>query len=86
MGAEANARKEVRVSHDRGTFGTLLGQLMAAGATAVTFHCDFTRQPEDKARWETQVRLGAVVLSGYGRTGEESLRHLVEQVRPPEAA
>lgn len=73
------------MSHDRGTFGKLLGQLMSAGAQGVTFHCDFTRDPEDIGRWEAHT----LTVTGYGRTGEEALRRLVDVVcRPssPDAA
>lgn len=79
MGAEANARKEVRVKGQ-------LATLMATGAPSVTLHCDFGKLPDHASRWEAETRLGDLVVFGYGRTAEDAIQCLVDQLRPPEAA
>lgn len=64
-------------THDRGAFGDLLSELVAAGYGELEFVCRLP-EPESDKRWSVWVDSGRTF---YGRTGEEALRRLVESLR-----
>ena len=64
-----------------GTFGALLETLHSSGYSDARFHVELGRPETDERRWNAyawgEKRLG---LMGVGRTGEEALRCLCENI------
>lgn len=65
-------------NHDRGAFGKLLAEAKALGCGGIEFYVDFARSEDE--RWDASVYDGRAARV-CGRTGEEALRRLVEELR-----
>ncbi len=70
-------------NHDRGAFGKLLAEAKALGCGGIEFYVDFERAED--VRWDVSVYDGRAARV-YGRTGEEALRRLVDELQATDVA
>ena len=70
-------------THDRGAFGALLAEAKALGCGGLEFYVRL-EEPDDAERWDAVCYHGRSARC-TGRTGEEALRRLVEELKALDA-